>query len=91
MKNNPPAVCPVCGEDVPLNARACPECGADERSGWSNDCADGLDLPEEEFDYEEFAATEFGGKRLQSRMHFVWAAVAVLVLIALLSLLISLR
>jgi hypothetical protein len=37
---------------VPREARACPECGADERSGWNTDAAryDGLDLPDEAFD-----------------------------------------
>ncbi|MGP1386425.1 MAG: hypothetical protein ACTS2F_22885 [Thainema sp.] len=27
--------CPVCGTDVPLKARACPECGSDKGTGWS--------------------------------------------------------
>lgn len=48
----PPGECPVCGEDVPRGARACPGCGADERSGWDEDAAryDGLDLPDSAFD-----------------------------------------
>ncbi len=48
----PPENCPVCGATVPRAARACPECGADERSGWSEDATryDGLDLPDEAFD-----------------------------------------
>lgn len=47
-----PEVCPVCDEDVPPNAKACPECGADERSGWNEDALyyDGLDLPDEAWD-----------------------------------------
>jgi len=57
-----PEICPVCGEDVPRNALACPECGADHNSGWREDAEmyDGLDLPDE-FNYEEFAQREFGG------------------------------
>lgn len=33
---------------MPRAARACPECGADERAGWDEDAtrADGLDMPE---------------------------------------------
>ena len=39
----------MCGADVPPGARACPECGADERSGWDEDATrcDGLDLPDD--------------------------------------------
>lgn len=44
----PPGDCPVCGDAVPRWAKACPGCGADERSGWDEETAryDGLDLPE---------------------------------------------
>ncbi|MBW7895924.1 MAG: zinc ribbon domain-containing protein [Opitutaceae bacterium] len=50
----PPIECPVCGESVPRGARACPGCGADERSGWDEDTTryDGLDLPDSAFDDE---------------------------------------
>lgn len=38
--------CPNCGEDVPAGALACPACGADDETGWSEDTMyDGLDLP----------------------------------------------
>ena len=48
----PPATCPVCGEEVSPNAKACRECGADENSGWKEDAHlyDGLDLPDEAWD-----------------------------------------
>ncbi|MCF7688249.1 MAG: zinc ribbon domain-containing protein [Cephaloticoccus sp.] len=51
----PPHECPVCGEAVPRGAKACPGCGADERSGWDDDatCYDGLDLPDEAYDDEK--------------------------------------
>lgn len=47
----PPTECPVCGEAVPRGARACPGCGADERSGWNEEATryDDLDLPDEAF------------------------------------------
>lgn len=51
----PPTECPVCGETVPRAAKACPGCGADERSGWNDDDTryDGLDLPDDAFRDEE--------------------------------------
>jgi hypothetical protein len=40
-------ICPNCGAEVPLRSLACPECGADDRTGWSEDTLyDGLDLPD---------------------------------------------
>ncbi|MCP4373978.1 MAG: zinc-ribbon domain-containing protein, partial [Deltaproteobacteria bacterium] len=29
--------CPNCGAEVPSKARACPECGSDENTGWSEE------------------------------------------------------
>lgn len=41
--------CPVCGVDVPRKAKSCPNCGACEKSGWSQDrYLDGVFLPGEE-------------------------------------------
>ncbi len=49
-----PSECPVCGHAVPRKALACPNCGADERSGWNEDDTryDGLDLPDSAYDDE---------------------------------------
>ena len=48
---------------MPRGAAACDDCGACAKSGWSGDThADGLDLPDEDFDYDEFVAREFGGE-----------------------------
>ena len=64
MRSKPkaPKVCPVCGEDVPSTASACPECGADHNSGWREgaETYDAVDLPDEDFNYEEFVKQEFG-------------------------------
>ena len=58
-------MCPVCGEDIPRTALACPECGADHNSGWREDAEtyDAVDLPDEDFNYEEFVKQEFGSSR----------------------------
>jgi hypothetical protein len=43
----PPDECAQCGATVPPRARACPGCGADERTGWREQSVyDGLDLPD---------------------------------------------
>ena len=57
----PPETCPNCGAEVPPKARDCPECGADEQTGWSEAArTDGLDLPDQNFDYGDFVKHEFG-------------------------------
>lgn len=63
-------LCPTCGAEVRVGG-ACPGCKAGEGRGkrrqrrvaksWEQDeSADGLDLPDEEFDYDDFVAREFG-------------------------------
>jgi hypothetical protein len=59
-----PEICPHCGSEVPPKAKACPGCGSDERTGWSEEArAAGLDLPDEGFDYGDFVEREFGASR----------------------------
>lgn len=79
-----PEICPVCGEDVPRGSAACPECGADHLSGWREDAdaADGLDLPDEEFNYDEFVEREFGGGVKPQGISWAWWAAAVAALLA---------
>ena len=73
-----PAICPVCGENVPRGALACPECGADERSGWreNEESYDGIDLPDE-FDYEEFKRKEFGSSPKPAGIGTIWWVTAI--------------
>ena len=83
----PPEMCPNCGAMVPPKARACPECGADEETGWSDRAtAQRLDLPDDEFDYDEFVREEFGQQepeRLRPRgASWFWWLIAVLLLAA---------
>ena len=42
-------ICPHCGAKVDYDAPACPECGSDDETGWSEETAyDGLYLDEDE-------------------------------------------
>jgi hypothetical protein len=77
-----PEVCPVCGEDVPRGALACPECGADHNSGWREEATayDGLDLPDENFDYDDFLQREFPSKVRPPGIRPIWWVTAILVL-----------
>jgi hypothetical protein len=78
-----PKVCPICGEDFPLTALACPECGADHTSGWREDTEtyDAVDLPDEDFNYEEFVKQEFGSSR-RPVIKTVWWITAILLVAA---------
>ncbi len=77
-----PEICPQCGAEVPANARACPECGSCEETGWSDAAhADRLGLPDESFDYDEFVREEFGPSRPRRRPHWwLWALTAVILI-----------
>jgi hypothetical protein len=79
-----PKVCPVCGEDVPPQALACTECGADHNSGWREDYSDGVEFPDEDFDYSEFEREEFGTRNRPQHVHPLWWITAIVLLIALL-------
>ncbi len=79
-----PEICPACGEDVPPDALACPECGADHNSGWREDADtyDAVDLPDEGFNYEEFVKREFGSSLKPAAIKPVWWITAILLIVA---------
>jgi len=78
-----PEVCPNCGAAVPRKAKACPGCGADETTGWSEAAyADNLGLPDESFDYDQFVKEEFGSRSPKPRgVHWVWWLTAMLLVV----------
>jgi uncharacterized membrane protein YvbJ len=77
-----PDNCPNCGADVPRNAKACPECGSDETTGWSEEArTSGLDLPDDKFDYDGFVKQEFGGERKPRGISWLWWIVAVVLIL----------
>lgn len=76
-----PEVCPACGHDVPANALACPECGADRKSGWKEDVYDGLNLPDDDFDYDAFVEAEFGSSLRVAGLKPWWWVTAIFLII----------
>lgn len=77
-----PDVCPVCGEDVPRGSLACPACGADHNSGWriDSDAHDALDLPDDDFDYDEFVRREFASGAKPAGIKTIWWITAIILL-----------
>jgi hypothetical protein len=74
----PPDECANCGAEIPRNARACPHCGADERTGWrENSICDGLDLPGDDDDDNASSDRARGG------LAWYWIAAFILVLATL--------
>ena len=73
--------CPNCGAEVPARATVCPECGSDEKTGWSADTVyDGTGIEDPaEFDYENWRRQETGVTRLA--IGWWWWLVALLALI----------
>jgi hypothetical protein len=81
----PPEICPNCGAPVPRRAKACPACGADERTGWAEDAHTGdLDLPDEDFDYDDYVRREFGGEVKPRGLHWFWWLIGVVLLVVFL-------
>lgn len=80
----PPDECPNCGVDVPPRAKVCPECGACEDTGWAEEAGyESTYLEEDEFDYDEFVAREFGegGRPRRKSLHIIWVIVALLLIL----------
>jgi hypothetical protein len=77
--------CPVCDGEVFFKAKACPHCGACPKSGWNEEASamDGLDLPDEDFDYDKFAEEEFGTPRRVKGKRKMWQITAVVLLVVL--------
>lgn len=91
-------ICPTCGKDAEVG-KPCPGCPQPTAKGrpkkkrpakpWSQDAAyDGADLPDEDFDYDEFVQREFGKaphRRTGLKWHW-WALALVLLTLMVLGL-----
>jgi hypothetical protein len=82
-KTNKTFTCPVCMEQVPAHAHACPHCGADEQTGWSESTyLDGIDV-DEEIDYDEILENEFPSKKPKPVAKLNWIVIVAIVLLIL--------
>lgn len=84
-------ICPFCGCEVRVGG-TCPGCVkkrkpaavAKKRSWEQGHGGDGLDLPEEDFDYDAFVAREFGGKPHRATgVRWYWWLLGVLMLVVM--------
>lgn len=78
----PPGDCPNCGAAVARGARVCRECGASESDGWSDARAVSEFEHPDDFDYDDFTAREFGGRRTQRGLPRGVVLVVILVALA---------
>ena len=84
-----PTECANCGADIPPRSRACPECGADERTGWRESSVyDGLDLPDTAHDDERPAARR---TKAPGGLSWLWWITGVILLLAFAAVLIPFR
>jgi len=80
IQRRAPETCANCGAAIPPNARACPECGADERTGWAEQSLyDGLDLPEDDDEHE----LSDGSKKQPPTHRWLWWSVGVFLILIL--------
>ncbi len=92
-------ICPTCDSEVRVGA-ACPVCapkrekrtkkvgaGPKKRKAWEQDSMyDGIAIPDDEFDYEEFIAREFGKKAHRPiGIKWYWWVTAVVLVVLLIT------
>jgi RNA polymerase subunit RPABC4/transcription elongation factor Spt4 len=85
MKRGQPFDCPNCGAEVPSGAKACPECGSDEKTGWNEEEAvyDGTGIEDpKEFNYDEWKKEEGLAPQSASNKQIVIIIVTLLLLAA---------
>lgn len=86
-------ICPFCGHEVRVG-KPCPDCARQgsnsknsrtSRTSWEQDAThDGLDLPENDFDYDDFVAREFGQTpHRQNGLKWYWWLLGVAVLVGM--------
>ena len=76
--------CPNCGEEIGKNDKACPHCGSDENTGWSEEATLnrlGVSSYNEE-DYQETIRKEFGNpKKQKSLINWIFSIITLILII----------
>lgn len=87
MTDRETKVCSCCGAEIPARAVACRECGADDRTGWSDQVyLDGIDLGDD-IDYDDIRSAEFSERKRPGS----WVQMAVVALLLLLFIIMLVR
>lgn len=84
--------CPFCDSQVSVG-KPCPGCvkksvpKASKKHSWEHSKSqDGLDLPDDEFDYDDFVAREFGkAPHRQTGIPWYWWVVAIILLVGMIT------
>lgn len=80
QKPQKPEHCANCGAAIPPKASACPECGADERTGWAEqDIYDGLDLPAD----DETQSHDTRSRKNREGHRWLWLYVGIVLVLLL--------
>ncbi len=88
-------ICPGCGAELKVGVKGCPKCSVPTRKRrrrvrakggkrpWESDAgSDGLGLPDDDFDYDEFVNREFGrAPHRRVPIKWYWWVTAVVLLI----------
>ena len=83
-ETTPPDECANCGTPIPRTAKACPECGADERTGWrERSLYDDLDLPESAYEDDHVRAKRPPAPARVNGVAWYWWVVGALLLAVL--------
>lgn len=82
MAQPPPEECANCGAVIPRNAKSCPECGADEKTGWRETSVyDGMDLPDSAFEDQNDSENQRPKNRINGIAWYWWVAGIVLIFV----------
>ena len=86
-----PFDCPICEGRVPAKAKACPHCGACDKTGWKEEAtaSDGLDLPDDSFDYDQFVQEEFGTPAKPKGITRVWKITGMILIVVVILLILT--